>query len=133
MTILFLCPHGGAKSVMAAAYFNRLAQQHGLPQVAVAAAAEEPYDAVPEPVAGLLERDGFDVRAFTPRRVEDDALQSAARVIGIGCGLAGVEQWDDVPQASEDLHGSAAAIRRHVEELVEELKEESKDESRGRP
>jgi protein-tyrosine-phosphatase len=129
MKILFLCPHGGAKSVMAASYFNRLAQEHALPQVAVAAAAEDPYDAVPEPVAGLLERDGFDVRTFTPRRVEDDALKSATRVIGIGCGLAGVEHWDDVPQASEDLHGSAAAIRRHVEELVEELR----TERRGRP
>ena len=128
-TVLFLCQHGGAKSVAAASYFNRLAKQAGLDYVAVAAAAEDPYPAVPSPVADLLERDGFDVRAFQPRQVEEGDVRDAARVVSIGCDLASgglsgaeVEQWNDVPQASEDLEGSAAAIRRHVEALTEELR-----------
>ena len=118
MKILFLCPHGGAKSVIAASYFNRLAGT----DEATAAASDEPYDAVPEPVADFLQREGFDVRSFVPRRVTDDDRRNATRVIEI-------DQWKDVPKVSDDLHGSAAAIRRHVEELVEELSEES----RGRP
>lgn len=135
MNVLFVCSYGGAKSVMAASYFNQLAKERGLEHVADAAAAEEPYDAVPAPVAGHLQRDGIDVRAFKPRRVEAGELGTAARVIAIDCdvpgaaerradeadGAAGVERWDDVPQASVDLDGSAAAIRRHVEALVEEL------------
>ncbi|HEX7807202.1 MAG TPA: hypothetical protein VF608_00690 [Thermoanaerobaculia bacterium] len=124
--ILFLCPYGGAKSVIAASYFNRIAQQHALPFVATAAAAEEPYDAVPAPVAEFLHRDGFDVRAFQPRRVEDRDVRDAAEVIAIDCATmtsADVERWDDVPKVSEDLPASAAAIRRHVDELIEELRE----------
>jgi arsenate reductase (thioredoxin) len=119
--ILFLCPHGGAKSVIAASYFNRLAEEHALPYAAAAAAAEDPHDAVPAPVAEFLEGEGFDVRAYTPRRVEEQELHGAARVIAIDCEGGG-ERWDDVPKASEDLHGSVAAIRRHVEALAEELR-----------
>ncbi|HEX6100804.1 MAG TPA: hypothetical protein VF432_31090 [Thermoanaerobaculia bacterium] len=126
--ILFLCQHGGAKSVVAASYFNRLAAERGLPFVATAAAAEDPYDAVPAPVAGHLQREGFDVRTFEPHRVAPGEIATAARVVTIGCDLPGAEdaalrreRWDDVPPASEDLEGSAAAIRRHVEALAEDL------------
>ena len=123
-TILFLCQYGGAKSVAAASYFNRIAAERALPYVAVAVAAEEPYDSVPEPVADFLERDGFDVRAFKPRHVEAEDVQNAARVVSIDCDVSGVEteRWDDVPKISEDLDGSAAAIRRHVEALAAELR-----------
>lgn len=130
--IVFLCQYGGAKSVIATSYFNRLAAEHALPYEAVAAAAEEPYDAVPPPVVALLGRDGFDVAAFTPRQVQPEDVSTAERVISIDCEpsssgsseLLGAprERWDDVPKVSEDLEGSAAAIRRHVEALTEELR-----------
>lgn len=119
--ILFLCPHGGAKSVIAASYFNRGASEQGLPFTAAAAAAEDPYDAVPAPVAELLEGEGFDVRTFVPRAVTPDDVATAERVVSIGCAVPG-EPWTDVPQASEDLHGSVAAIRRHVDALLAELR-----------
>lgn len=121
MRVLFLCQHGGAKSVIAAAYFNRLADERGLPFDATSAAAEEPYDAVPAPVADYLERDGVDVRELKPHHVTPDEIESAARIVAIDCQIPGAERWDDVPPASEDLEGSAAAIRRHVEALAEEL------------
>ena len=108
---------------MAASYFNRLAEAQALPCAATAVSAEDAYDAVPDPVADLLLRDGDDVRAFTPRPVEPRDVGDAVRIVTIGCELAGaqVERWDDVPAASDDLEGSAAAIRRHVEALIEEL------------
>ncbi|HYO76142.1 MAG TPA: hypothetical protein VE010_06725 [Thermoanaerobaculia bacterium] len=128
-TILFLCQYGGAKSVIAASYFNRIAEESGLDYVGVAAAAEEPYAAVPPAVADFLERDGFDVRTFAPRRAEADDLTAAARILSIGCDHAALaaddsraQRWDDVPLVSEDLPGSAAAIRRHVEALARELR-----------
>jgi len=114
-TILFLCPHGGAKSVIAAAYFN----EAGLPYSGVAAAAEDPYDAVPARVAEHL-----GITGFKPRRVEPADFENAARVITIGCQLIGIDaqRWDDVPMVSEDFDGSVAAIHRHVDALVEELR-----------
>jgi protein-tyrosine-phosphatase len=119
-TVLFLCPYGGAKSVIAMSYFNRMAEEHSLPYVGAAAAAEEPYDAVPAPVIQLLARDGFDVQTFKPRHVDRADVETATRVVSIDCAHGG-ERWDDVPKVSEDLEGSAAAIRRHVEALVAEL------------
>ena len=112
MNILFTCAHGGAKSVIAASYFNRLVNR----AEATCAASEEPYDAVPEPVADFLEGEGFDVRGFVPHRATEEERQRATRVIDI-------DQWSDVPKASEDLEGSVAAIRRRVEALVKELHE----------
>lgn len=127
--ILLLCPFGGAKSVIAASYFNRIAQERALPFVAVAASAEHPYAAVPAPVADFLKREGIDVRSFKPRRFEESDVHGAERVIGIDCDLPAanlteweVERWGDIPSVSEDLPASAAAIRRHVEALAEELR-----------
>jgi protein-tyrosine-phosphatase len=121
-SILFLCEFGGAKSVMAASYFNRLAAERHLDYVGVAAAAEAPYDAVPQPVADFLQRDDIDVRTFQPRRVAAADIANAAKVIVIDCNAEG-ERWDDVPKVSVDLEGAAAAIRRHVAELAEALRE----------
>ncbi|HJQ36954.1 MAG TPA: hypothetical protein VKB93_07435 [Thermoanaerobaculia bacterium] len=120
MRVLFLCQHGGAKSVLAAAYFNQLAAERGLPSVGTSAAAEEPYDAVPAPVAEHLHREGIDVRELRPHHAEPDEIAAAERIITIGCDVPGAhERWDDVPAASEDLDGSVAAIRRHVEALLD--------------
>jgi len=128
-TVLFMCPYGGAKSVIAASYFNRIAAEQSLPFVAVAAAAETPYDAVPPNVAAFLEGEGFHVAGLKPRRVEASDLRGASRVVSIDCDLtkldaqgAAVERWDDVPKVSVDLPGSAAAIRKHIATLVDQLK-----------
>ncbi len=127
-TVLFMCPYGGAKSVIAASYFNRIATERGLPWIAIAAAAEEPYDAVPPQVAAALERDGFDVRAFKPRPVAPEDLRNAAKVVAIDCDLTkvdangtAIESWTDVPKVSADLPGSIASIRRHVDALFGRL------------
>lgn len=115
--ILFLCPHGGAKSVIAATLLNAAGVR------ARAAAGEDPYDSVPAAVVERLAREGFDVRDFKPRVVETDEFEQAMRVISIGCDISGpnVQRWDDVPQFSEDPKGSFAAIKRHVDALVAEL------------
>jgi len=128
--ILFFCQFGGAKSVIAAAYFNRLASEQALPHAGVAVAAEEPYDAVPVPVAAFLESEGFAVGHFKPRRAKEEELKTATKLVTIDCDLAGVdagglavERWDDVPKVSVDLDASAAAIMLHVEALVAGLRE----------
>lgn len=128
-TVLFMCPYGGAKSVIATTYFNHLAERVGLGYRAAAVAAETPYDAVPEKVAAFLLQEGFDVQSFKPRQVAAADLDAAAKVVSIDCDLAkldtngvAVERWDDVPKVSADLPGSAAAIRKHVETLVAQLK-----------
>ena len=120
--VLFLCEHGGAKSVIAASLFNRLAAERGLPFVATAAAAGDPYDAVPKPVGDYLRGEGFDVGELEPHHAAPEEIGAAERIIAIGCDVPGAHaRWDDVPAASEDLQGSVAAIHRHVEALAEDL------------
>lgn len=126
--IVFLCPHGSAKSLIAASYFNRLARAERQPYVAAAYAADAADARVPHKIAARLRQDGFDVRSFTPRKITPSDLAGARRVIAIGCdarqlGARGkiIERWDDVPMVDANLPASAAAIGRHVEALVKQL------------
>jgi protein-tyrosine-phosphatase len=123
--VVFMCPYGGAKSVVAASYFNGIAKHDGLAVEAIAVAAEEPYPAVPPKVAEHLAREGFDVKTFKPRRVNADDLAGAVKIVSIDCDLEkvatggqAVERWDGVPKVSEDLEGSVAAIRKRAETLA---------------
>jgi chromate transporter len=110
-TVLFLCTHGGAKSLIAASFFNRLA---GEGWRAVALASDDPYESVPAPVSSFLASQGIDVSSFKPRLAGEDDLRDAALVVRVGT-------WDEVPMVSEDLTGAAAAIERRVQKMVAEL------------
>src|SRR6266705_2011008 len=106
-TVVFVCLHGAAKSLIAATLFQRLADERGL-AVRSTFAGTEPDPAIqPNVVARLLE-EGVDVRPLRPRRVTRDELASAWRVVSFGCDLtalapdARIERWDDVPAVSED-------------------------------
>ncbi len=125
-TILFLCPHHAAKSVIAEVYFNRLAQQMGLPFVADSAGTE-PDEKVAPAVAGMLLSEGVDVSGHQPRHVTAAELNSAARVISMGCAPADLDiasarvtNWD-IPAVSQDMPTARAAILQHVQALVDEL------------
>ena len=126
-TILFLCPHNAAKSVLAAAYFDQLARERGLDYRAASAGTSP--DAAPSPaVVAMLRDEGIDVSGYRPRRLTAEDLSRAHRVISLGCDLddldgsnARVDRWDDVPPASQNLSASRAAITRHLDALVNEL------------
>ena len=126
-TILFLCPHHAAKSVIAAAYFNQLARQHGLVLTADSAGTD-PSEAVSPAVVNMLLSEGIDVSQQQPRRVTQTDLAQAQRIISMGCtsdelGIAPerVEQWDDIPLVSKDIIGAGEAIRAHVQSLIIQL------------
>src|SRR5688500_17851364 len=101
--LLFLCPHAAAKSVIAAAYASQLADKYDL-DVRIDASGTEPDEQVSPAVVALLAAEGIDVSGHQPRRVTDDELAAADRIISLGCSLDGrvqdgmaVEYWDDVP------------------------------------
>ena len=126
-TIVFVCPHGAAKSVMAAAYFQQLADQRGLDYRAICAGTEP--DAIVAPrVAQLLQSEGVGLPADPPRKPTAEELASAESIISLGCtdaelGVAAeqVEHWDDVPAPSQNLSGARDAIFAHVESLVNSM------------
>jgi arsenate reductase (thioredoxin) len=126
-TVLFICPHGAAKSVLASAYFERAAKERGL-NVRVVTAGIDPDAQVAPAVANHLTRNGYSVPAAQPRRVTADDVAGADVVISIGCDMKGLPaprgvlmKWDEVPSPSEDFAGADEAIRKRVIALVEEL------------
>jgi arsenate reductase (thioredoxin) len=124
--VVFVCLHGAAKSVIAGAYFNRLAEERGL-AVCASAAGIEPEPEIPGPVREGLLRDGLDVGHLRPRSVTRDELASAWRVVSFGCDLSDlappgrtVEKWDDVPMVSDGFAAARDAIAARVRRLVDD-------------
>ncbi len=131
MNILFLCPHHAAKSVIAAAYCQRLAKEYQL-DLEVFSAGTEPDAQIMPVVAALLESDGFLVANHRPRLVSNAELSNADLVIIMGCDLAvlGVPEskrrdWTDVPPASADVEICRTAILNHLQSLMHELKNDA--------
>ena len=126
-TVLFMCPHGAAKSVLASAYFIRAAQERGL-NVRVLTAGTHPDPEVAPAVAAHLARNGYALPVTKPRLVTGDDLASADIVVSLGCDQRDLPvptpklvQWNDIPGPGENLAAADAAIRRRVVALVDEL------------
>jgi len=123
-TVLFVCLHGAAKSLIAASHFQRLAGERGVRVRAEFAGTEPDPELTPAAVVGLL-AEGIDVRGQHPRRVTGDAIRSAARVVSFGCDLGAlapgvpVERWDDVPAVSENYGAARDAIVSRLPALLE--------------
>lgn len=124
--IIFVCQHGGAKSLIAAEYFTRLAGRRGLELRGVCAGLE-PYPEVPAPVIVGLAAQGIDVSGHTPRQVTADMLAAAAMVVHFGCDVAALVEggvsldWGDVPAVSDGFHQACEVIVQRVERLVETM------------
>jgi arsenate reductase (thioredoxin) len=126
-TVLFMCPHGAAKSVLASAYFQRLAKERGL-NVRVESAGTEPDAEVAPAVAAHLTRNGYPIPVTRPRQVTSHDVSTADFVISIGCDLKDLPaprgallKWDDVPAPSENFARADEEIRKRVLALVDEL------------
>ena len=128
--VLFVCQHGNVKSIMAASYFNQQAEKLGLPYRAVARGVAPDSSTVPQPIAAGLRADGIDVDGFRAEAVKASDTAASARVVTIGATLSAqsekaaggrVEQWNDVPPASEGFAETRDAIKAHVRKLIEQL------------
>jgi protein-tyrosine-phosphatase len=122
--VLFVCLHGAAKSVIAAAHFRRLAAARGLAIGAVAAGTEPDPQLAPGAVKGLA-AEGLSVAPGRPRPITLHDLDTAARVVSFGCDVSPangqpVERWD-VPAVSDGYAAARDRIVAGVERLVAAL------------
>ena len=125
-TVLFVCLHGSAKSLIAAEHFNRLARSQGV-VLRGESAGVEPDPSVPPPVVAGLAADGIDVRGYTPRRVTLEQLAAATWVVSFGCELPTqpgkpTERWDDLPLVSDGFAIARDAIVARLERLIEQAR-----------
>jgi protein-tyrosine-phosphatase len=126
-TVVFVCLHGSAKSLLAAQYFGRLAIQRRVDVAAVAAGVEPEPEIPPKVIAGFLE-DGIDVRGRRPRAVTGEELAKACHVVSFGCDLGemvppglSVERWDDVPPVSDGFPVARDVIVGRLPRLLAKL------------
>jgi protein-tyrosine-phosphatase len=131
-TILFVCEHGAAKSVVAAGHFNKMAAARGLPFRAVSRGTA-PDASVPAVISQGLQKEGLAVApGFAPVLVTPSDVSTAARVVTldvrlpVGTEAAQVIQWDGLPAFSDGYGPASAAIAAKVETLVRELERSMK-------
>jgi hypothetical protein len=122
--VLFVCPHGAAKSVVAAAHFRRLSAARGLAVGATAAGTEPDAELAPGAVKGLA-AEGLTAAPVRPRPVTLYDLACVTRVVSFGCDVTPargqrVDQWD-VPAVSDGYAPARDRIVANVERLVGEL------------
>jgi protein-tyrosine-phosphatase len=125
-TIVFVCLHGSVKSQMAAAYFNKLARERGLPYTAVSRGIE--VDAsIPASIRTSLSSEGLAPADDVPRQLTATEAGNATRVIAFDSvpdrnrGLAEVSYWSDVPPATKNYVAARDVIARHIDDLVPAL------------
>jgi protein-tyrosine-phosphatase len=127
ITILFMCSHNAAKSVMAAAYCQQMTAEQRLGW-RILTAGTEPDDEPSAAVVALLRSEGLAVAAQKPHRVTEAELAAADWIVSMGCDLTGlvppgtaVVHWDDIPPPSQDLLGAKQAIINHLVAFVNQL------------
>jgi protein-tyrosine-phosphatase len=131
-SVVFVCEHGAAKSVVASEYFNKLAAERGLAIRAIARGADPQANLSVSALAGL-QGDGISPALGAPRSVSASELRSSRRVVAFDCeqpamkALKGMDAcWDDVPTVGDDYARARDSIRAHVAEMLDQIVAQSR-------
>jgi len=124
--VVFVCEHGAAKSVIATAYFNKLAAERKLPYRATFRGTS-PQEALSVRAVQGLTADGVPIPAGAPTAIGDADIKSATHIFAIGCTLpkaavssGKAKDWSDVPD-DKGYEAQRDAIVRHVKGLLDDL------------
>jgi arsenate reductase len=126
-TIVFVCEHGSAKSIVAAAHFNEVAARNGLPYRALARGVRPDKEVPPYIISGLA-AEGLNVRGWQPKRFSEDDALKAERVVTLGCALPTskafaadkFQDWD-IPSPSENYKNASRKIAERIASLLKQL------------
>ncbi len=123
--VLFVCRHGAAKSVLAAAEFERIAEARGI-EMKARAGGIDPDDEMAPAVLALLPDQASLLGAERPRRVTEDDIRDSSLTITFNMDEselpakpARMIAWDDVPTVSERPNDARDAVERHMLELLD--------------
>jgi arsenate reductase len=131
-TVLFVCEHGAAKSVVAAAHFNKLAAERGLPFRAISRGTAPDPTVPPRIVDGLKGERLTMPTGFAPALVTSREVSSASRVVTFDVTLpvstvaSRVTSWNNLPAFSDGYGPASAAIAEKVKNLLQELEAAAK-------
>ncbi|MBI2681489.1 MAG: hypothetical protein HYX25_10860 [Candidatus Solibacter usitatus] len=127
-TVVFVCEHGSAKSIIAAVEFKRMAAEKGL-DLNILARGTSPDAEIPKPVRDGLKADGYDPGEWRPTKVSAKDLEGAKKIVSFGPDLtpwltdgAAVADWSATPPVSQDYRAARDYILKQLELLVKEIK-----------
>jgi protein-tyrosine-phosphatase len=125
-TVVFVCEHGAARSVIAAAYFNKLAAERHLPYRAIARGTSPQENLSAAAVRGL-EQDRVDFERESPKLLTEADMKDAVRIVAF-CPIPDafsraipVDEHDDVPDVGKSYAGARDRLLVYIKELLEEL------------
>jgi hypothetical protein len=127
--VVFVCEHGAARSIVAAAHFNKLAKERNLNFRAIARGTNPDKEIAPKVVLGL-QGDGLTSSEPAPKKISKADLIGAIRVITFCLlpdgypGEVKVESWDGVPAMNEDYGKARDWLGARINRLLEDLKAE---------
>jgi len=127
-TVVFVCEHGSAKSVIAAAHFNRLAIESGLPYRAVSRGTKADGSIPPAVLAGLRS-DGIDISSWRPNAVKDEEIRDAMQIVSFATDLPATKafakskllEWNEIPSVSQNYEAARTAIVERLKKLIHDL------------
>lgn len=121
--IVFVCEHGAAKSIVAAAYFNHLAAEMGSDLRAIARGINPDIELSPQTIKGLSE-DGLIPQESVPQKLSSEDVQSVQQIITFSelpaeyQGQATIERWDNVPSVSENYKEARDVITGRIRQIL---------------
>ena len=123
--IVFVCEHGAAKSIIAAAYFNKLAEEANSEIRAMARGTTPDQELSPKTVSGL-KADGLIPTGMIPQKLSIEDVEGAQKIVTF-CELpveyqshVPIETWDGIPPVSENYELARDEIVKRVKQLFEQ-------------
>ena len=123
-TILFVCVHNSGRSQMAEAFFNNQAKG----KARAVSAGTQPAQSVNPLVVEAMRQAGIDISDKEPRLLTPEMLDTADRVISMGCldasacpaGMAHAEDWR-LPDPEGRSLPEVILIRDEIKRRITEL------------
>jgi protein-tyrosine-phosphatase len=130
--VVFVCEHGAGRSVIASAYFNKLAQEQNLNYQAVFRGLIPDSTLSTDTKKGLT-KDGFVTIGWTTKAISNQDIEKAAQIIALDCNLERdvslnkpMQKWSNIPTITGNYEAARDFIYAKVKEYVAELKNTQK-------
>lgn len=126
--VLFVCVGNSARSQMAEGFFNHLAKGKAI----AASAGTSPSSEISPLAIQVMKEAGIDISRHKPKKLTPEMLESADRVITMGCGVeescpsafVPTEDWaldDPKGKPIEEVREIRDQIKNRVEKLIKEI------------
>jgi protein-tyrosine-phosphatase len=117
--VLFVCVHNAGRSQMAEAFFNQMA----VGNATAISAGTKPATHKDKGVVEAMSEIGIDIRQQKPKALTPEMMESADRVITMGCGVEETCPASFVPTEDRGLDDPEGKSPDEIRKIRDEIKE----------